>query len=415
MEHTIKNRINDIITAHISIPNGSVNKPYKAVVDFEKWNMGDVIYTEWKGLEEIGLTYQEESKTIEGIPTISGDLKVQLLFSLAGTPIHVKVFNLIINPDPRSLWKDIPSDVNDAYWKSDDVTNAGQVGDKQIVVASKRGRSHKNTGAFRDDDFAFHSFVEKGWSVVAVADGAGSSPYSRKGAAIACNATIEYFEQYFSANTEKEIEDAPPDAIRAIAQKHLYRAVKYVFDKIKEEAAGHAAAHPSSFNNKHKSALEYYHTTLIFAVFKRLDVGYVIMTFGVGDCPIILLNNDDVQLLNRLDVGEFGGGTRFITQPEIFTSKEIPVESRFNVTITQDFSYLFLMTDGIYDPKFEVESNLENQAHWKQFMEDLGGNNEAKVVVDFKQPATAVANNLAQWMDFWSPGNHDDRTLAIIY
>jgi hypothetical protein len=73
------------------------------------------------------------------------------------------------------------------------------------------------------------------------------------------------------------------------------------------------------------------------------------------------------------------------------------------------------MTDGIYDPKFEVESNLENQAHWKQFMEDLGGNNEAKVVVDFKQPATAVANNLAQWMDFWSPGNHDDRTLAIIY
>lgn len=410
-----KSRINDIIAAHISIPNGSVNKPYQVVVDFEKWNMGDVILSEWKGLAEIGLTYNSERKTIEGNPTVSGDHKIQLHFFLEGEPIHVKILNLIINPDPRSLWKDLPSDVNDPYAKADDATACALIGDRKLVVSSKRGRSHKNAGTFRDDDFAFYNFDDKGWSLIAVADGAGSSAFSRKGAEIACNATIEYFKQYFAENKEKEIEDAAPDAITAIAKKHMYQAVKYVFGQIKEEAEQHAAANPALFNHKNKTVLDYYHTTLIFALLKRFDFGYLIMTFGVGDCPIVLLKEEEVKLLNRLDVGEFGGGTRFVTQAAIFHSKEIPMESRFNVTIEQDFSYLFLMTDGIYDPKFEVEYNLEQLAHWKDFLEDLQGNNEAKAVVDFTQPLTEVAKSLSGWMDFWSPGNHDDRTLAIIY
>lgn len=415
MEHTIENRINDILTAPITIPNGSVNKPYKAVIDPEQWHMGDVVYLEWKGLEAIGLAYNAESKAIEGIPTVSGDVKIQLLFSLPGTPVHVKVLNLIVNPDPRSLWKDIPVDINDPYWKPDDVIKSGTLGDRHIAVVSKRGRSHKNTGAFRDDDCAFHSFEEKGWSVVAVADGAGSSPFSRKGAEIACRETIAFFKQYFADNKEKEIEHAAPGDMNSIAKQHMYLVVKHISDKIKEEAARHAATHPGLFTGRHTTAIEYYHTTFIFAAFRRFDFGYMILTFGVGDCPIILLNNDQVQLLNQLDIGEFGGGTRFITQPDIFASKEIPIESRFNVTITQEMSYLFLMTDGIYDPKFEVEVNLRSLAHWRQFMEDLNGNNEAKVIVDFKQPVNEVANQLAHWMDFWSPGNHDDRTLAIIY
>ncbi|OMP80189.1 PP2C family serine/threonine-protein phosphatase [[Flexibacter] sp. ATCC 35208] len=418
MEHTIKNRINDIIAAHISIPNGSVNKPYKAEVSFEKWNMADIVYAEWKGLEEIGLVYHKEQATIAGTPTVSGDHKIQLLFSLEGAPVNVKVFNLIINPDPRSLWKDIPGDVNDPYWKEDNVMAAAQLGDKQMVVSSKRGRSHKNVGTFRDDDFAYYSSDKKGWSVVAVADGAGSSLFSRKGAQIACNATINYFQQFFEESKEKEIEETDHSAIESltvVAKKHMYQAVKYVYEQIKAEAEKHSELNPTLFNNKNKSILEYYHTTLIFVVFKKFDFGYLILSFGIGDCPIILLQEDKVQLLNQLDVGEFGGGTRFITQPEIFHSKEIPMKSRFNVTIAPDFCYLFLMTDGIYDPKFEVEANLQNLALWKKFMEDLNGDNEEKVIVDFKQPAIEVATQLSAWMDFWSTGNHDDRTLAIIY
>ena len=77
-------------------------------------------------------------------------------------------------------------------------------------------------------------------------------------------------------------------------------------------------------------------------------------------------------------------------------------------------SKLFLMTDGIYDPKFVVESKLENMETWKNFLLDLSGENEDKAIVDFINDSE-IENQLSRWMDFWSKGNHDDRTLAIIY
>ena len=74
-----------------------------------------------------------------------------------------------------------------------------------------------------------------------------------------------------------------------------------------------------------------------------------------------------------------------------------------------------LMTDGIYDAKFVVEANLEKLEKWKEFIEDLQGNNEDNAKVVFEESNTEIANQLSTWMDFWSPGNHDDRTLAIVF
>ncbi len=74
-----------------------------------------------------------------------------------------------------------------------------------------------------------------------------------------------------------------------------------------------------------------------------------------------------------------------------------------------------LMTDGIYDPKFVVEANLEKIDKWNEFLEDLKGKNEEEIKVDFDKNNLDVNEQLSTWMDFWSPGNHDDRTLAIIY
>ena len=129
------------------------------------------------------------------------------------------------------------------------------------------------------------------------------------------------------------------------------------------------------------------------------------------------MNKDKTSttLLNWLDVGEFGGGTRFITQPEIFHSESNPMITRFNFQIHTDFSYLFLMTDGIYDAKFVVEANLEKHEKWLEFISDLDGENESKTLVEFNRENQNIGQQLSDWMNFWSPGNHDDRTLAIIY
>ena len=73
------------------------------------------------------------------------------------------------------------------------------------------------------------------------------------------------------------------------------------------------------------------------------------------------------------------------------------------------------MSDGIYDPKFVVEANLEKHEKWVEFLQDLHGKNEDNAAVEFSAENKEMANQLSNWMDFWSPGNHDDRTLAIIF
>ena len=181
----------------------------------------------------------------------------------------------------------------------------------------------------------------------------------------------------------------------------LYKNVRELHDSL------------SKYAESEEVALKDLHTTLIFTLVKKFSFGYVILSFGVGDCPINVINKDgSVQLLNFLDVGESSGATRFMTMHEIFSRPDMV--NRFGLNCFEDFSKLFLMTDGIYDPKFVVESKLENVESWKNFLRDLDGENDDEIKVDFDDD-TNIENQLSDWMDFWSKGNHDDRTLAIIY
>ncbi|MBI1837621.1 MAG: protein phosphatase 2C domain-containing protein [Flavobacteriia bacterium] len=433
MNFKLKSRIEDIKRLSIPLKNGTVGKDFKSVINYDDLNLSDLIFTEFRGLEEIGLKYNEIEDSIEGNPIQSGDHNIQLLFRIDGenedSELNIKEFSIIINPDPKSLWKDIESDKNDPFWKDDNVSTVDIVGEKKIVIASKRGRSHANVGSFRDDDFAYKYFNNSGWTVVAVSDGAGSYSLSRKGSEIACNAVVEYFEKHSDIDLHKDFEDKLLEfdmsrdevllnEIQILAKKNLYKATVFAHNEIKEFADKLAIEKPELFNNpKAKSPIDYFHSTLIFTLFKKFDFGYLVLTFGVGDCPIAIVNKDKTitSLMNWLDVGEFGGGTRFITQPEIFHSESNPMATRFNFQIFPDFSYLFLMTDGIYDPKFVVEANLEKNEKWQEFISDLEGNNDDKSKVNFNYANEEIDIELSKWMDFWSPGNHDDRTLAIIY
>lgn len=429
----LKNRIEDIIALQILIPNATEDKEYNAEINFKKLGLNDLIFEKWQGLEEIGLQFDKETDTIKGVPNKSGELKFKLLFKVTGeddnTAPNEKTITLVVNPDPKTLWKDIPSDKEAIFWKEDDAKAFGKLGGKYIVVASNRGRSHENVGSFRDDDFAFQFIEETGWSVIAVSDGAGGYSLSREGSRLACNAVIDYFENHSDKEIFQEFENKLLEfeqtkdetllkAIELEAKQKLYKAVVFAHEKIKSIATETQQSNPELFNNpKAKSLLDYFHATLIFTLFKKFDFGYVVLTFGVGDCPIAIMNKEQTEttLLNWLDVGEFGGGTRFVTQADIFHSKENPMASRFNLKIIDDFSYLFLMTDGIYDAKFVVEANLEKHEKWIEFLEDLQGKNEDNSKVNFNPENEKITDELAHWTDFWSAGNHDDRTLAIIF
>jgi len=266
--------------------------------------------------------------------------------------------------------------------------------------------------------------LQDGWEIVAVADGAGSAKYSRQGSNIATGFITECFNDaetlealnssviayYTGVPADTAVEQNNTDTLTNDNKlKHKSAIINILYKEVRN-----LHAQLIDFSRQEEINLKDLNTTLIFALCKKFDSGYVVLTFGVGDCPINILYEEGrkVTLLNTLDIGEFGGGTRFITMPEIFSDSNMG--NRFSINRFEGFSKLFLMTDGIYDPKFVTENKLEDIDTWRNFLNDLNGENEDGVKVDFEKD-TDIEKQLLQWLDFWSKGNHDDRTLAIIY
>lgn len=418
----------EFIEKHLMLENANAKKEYNYTIDLQLFP--NIVIKEIRNLKDIGLEFDAETNRIFGTPAIANTVELQIVFYNKkddNKSEDIKIVPFIINPDPKDLWLEKASDPNAKYAKPDEDSFKGIFLDKKIVIASKRGRSHAHEGSFRDDDFKVNQLID-GWAVVAVADGAGSAKYARQGSKLATEFITERFNNddiltelnqsvtaYF---TEKEIvtetetsegenlENTKPQDDKL---KHksaiinvLYKKVLLLHNELK------------AFAEQEQIVLKDLNTTLIFALCKKFDFGYVVLTFGVGDCPINVISNDSqaVCLLTTLDVGEFGGGTRFITMPEIFQNPNMG--ARFGVNKYDDFSKLFLMTDGIYDPKFITENKLEDLESWQNFLKDLDGENEDNAKVDFVQDEN-IDQQLLHWLDFWSKGNHDDRTLAIIY
>lgn len=393
--------------AHWVLKNASAKQFYEFSLDME--DFPNIKIQNISGLEETGLTF--ENDTISGTPVTNNmyHLDVQFYHTHDQKQIEAKKIQLFVNADPKDLWKNIPSDKNAVFYKSEEDSFKGSFSDKKIVVASKRGRSHAHEGKFREDDFAVN-ILPNDWNIVSVSDGAGSAIASREGSRLATVTINQFFNSqeilsglenninrmYASGYSREEQLDAEQNIKNVLSESVLH--VHQTLEKT-------AAENVLSVNDLH--------ATLIFTLLKKFSFGYVILSFGVGDCPINLINPDfsEVKLLNQMDVGEFGGGTRFITMKEIFNDQ---MNSRFRIICVKDFSYLVLMTDGIYDPKFITENKLEDTESWTSFFEDLAGNNDDRTKADFINDEK-IDEELLIWSDFWSRGNHDDRTLAIIY
>ncbi|WP_083190097.1 PP2C family serine/threonine-protein phosphatase [Chryseobacterium artocarpi] len=397
----------DFKDAHWVLKNATSGKFYEFSVKMAEFP--NIRIQNIRNLEEIGLVF--ENSRIFGTPITNTvhDLDIEFFHTEDQDNIDIKRVQLFINTDPKNLWKNIPTDKNADFYKDDEASFYGTFSDKKIVVASKRGRAHAHEGKFREDDFAVNILPAE-WNIVSVSDGAGSAVMSRAGSELVTASINSFFSSeeilhdieknihlvYSKKHSTQEQNEAHQNIIRC-----LYEGVLQVHHVLEKTAL------------ENNLSINDFHATLIFSLVKKFSFGYVILSFGVGDCPINIINTDfsEVKLLNSMDVGEFSGGTRFITMKEIFNDQ---IVSRFTITCVEDFSYLVLMTDGIYDPKFLTENKLEYIESWNAFFKDLNGGNEDQAQVNFMND-TGIDQQLLQWTDFWSRGNHDDRTLAIIY
>jgi len=407
----------------VQLQNGKVNQPYTYLFDITIFEIADIGDFWFEGLDELGLEFNKTTDMIEGTPSQAGDYKIVLKCKRTtwkeGDPVFERPITLIINPDPRSLWNDIPTPEDILYYKSDsaceyqkvEMTSGflglGKKPRKDIVVASQRGRSHAHEGKPRDDDFKICHQQEGGWYVMSVADGAGSAKFSREGSRIACETVSGIcFSQLGKYN--KEVENIIKDFERDQCETKRKKLGDALYNII-------GSAVFKAYKNIEREALESgnhikdYSTTLLVTITKSFKFGWFVASFWVGDGGIGIYNQDTqyLKIMGEPDGGEFAGQTRFLTMPEIMQPTEIYKRLRFE--IVEDFTAIVLMTDGVTDPKFETEANLMKIEKWNSLWQDINSS------VELKDDNEAAAGQLLKWLDFWSPGNHDDRTIAILY
>lgn len=416
---------NEIRQLGLRFPNGTVKKEYSYSFQLPTDKI-DVI--ELSGIDELGLTLEMDKPgefSLLGKPQKAGDFTLKLRYTtVEGEPVSELIIPIAFNPSPRDLWKNIPTDRNIPYFKEDSdkeylKVEAGKDGSpkKDIVAASQRGRSHAQEGKARDDHFSLFHCEESDWYIIAVADGAGSAKYSRKGSEVACNTVIDHCKNLLFENPEFEASIREYEADRDNQEKRT-NVTRHVIDIVYKGAMkAHEAVKKVAEANE-ESKLKDFATTLMFAVCKKYDFGWFIASFWVGDGAMCLFdeNNKTAKLLGTPDEGEFSGQTRFLTMPEIFRDPEV-VAKRLRMAIVPDFTALFLMSDGVSDPMFETDKNLNDYAKWEEFYNNLkkGFPEDEIGGVDLSDDNEAAKDQLLGWLDFWSPGNHDDRTIAILY
>lgn len=409
-------KIKDFIDSAFTIPNATVGKPYSFTFDFSKEPFKGVNILSVTG-QNLTINYDKDTATYSSTFIEAGQFKVDLSFKLEGDSSDesagVKEVKLLVNPDPKSLWKNLDSDRNDPYWKEDNLSASGIFGSKKFVVGSKRGRSHAHEGIFRDDDYGFSFSEQTGWGIIAVADGAGSAKYSRKGSLLACQNVVEYFKNIPQDELDK-LSEAISAEINESNESNQKVISSFCITNLGKAAFGALTAIKAEANIK-SAQVKDYSTTLIFAFVKEFGDKLFISSFWVGDGGIGIFSkvSNMVSLLGVPDSGEFSGQTRFLTMNEIFADNAYI--SRIKYKIVDKSAKLILMTDGITDAKFQTDAALENIDVWNSFIHDLEGANDDSISVNFEADVKVSEENLMKWMDFWSPGNHDDRTIAILY
>lgn len=413
-----------LVSKHIQLQNGKVNQPYKQFFDITDFGITNIGHYEFEGLEDIGLNYAHETGLIEGIPSKAGDHKIILkCFKHGGfddETVFERPLTLIVNPDPRSLWNTIPTPDTIEYYKPDSdcdfvkvpvskgFMGLGKKERKDIVAASQRGRSHAHEGNPRDDDFSIDYLTDSEWYLLTIADGAGSAQYSREGAKIACETVTKVCSSQlvkYNKEVDQLIKDFEGENTSEIKRKKLGDALYNIIGSSVFKAYKNIEKEAQDKDYQFRE----YSTTLLTTVAKKFKFGWFVAAFWVGDGGIGIYNKDTqyLKILGEPDGGEFAGQTRFLTMSEVMQPAEIYRRLRFE--IIDDFTALILMTDGVTDPKFETDSNLMKVEKWNELWDDLTSK------VNLSDDNEESKNELMEWLNFWSPGNHDDRTIAILF
>lgn len=386
------------------VDNARVGQAYQSKITvISPHDAGEISYkAESFKFPDTQFYFDEDTQSIQGQPIEANPIEFSFQF-IAEDETRSAQCRLNVIADPRSLWKVIEPEAGQEFVKTHLDQAMIDTPNYKIVAASRRGRSHEHVGSFRDDDFAIHLIEDSPWSVITVADGAGSAKYSREGSRIAVEIVQSEFQRYLNPYTIDDLNNdlakwqvGSQDQVTVGIATKLNQQFHHVYYEIYKSILNQIELQATNLGANTKD----FSTTLLVAVVCKLADKTFVSTFSVGDGAIALYSESNLRLMNDPDGGEYAGQTRFLDRSiaQDFTN-------RLKIGCFTDVDAILLMTDGISDPIFETDSGLLNLAKWQKLYAELDP------IMQIESADTA----LLEWMHFFTPGHHDDRTMAVLW
>ena len=396
-----------------SLPKAQAGRPYVTFIGGDVLSTNPLAVYSCTDLEKIGLHYFADKNQITGIPKKSGSFDFQFNireYNESGMEeLSTHTLRLIVEDEYDFPIKD--PDETDPYWKPNDsvftiAVNRGKKKrlKKDIAAASKRGYQHIEKGKIREDDFYVRYDPHTRWYALAVADGSGKSKYSRKGSKIACISAVDSCLERLAIHSRK----LKKLTIRYTWRRseHLRREIVGKLHEIIASSVMDAYSDIVDEATRFQCKPDDYATTLLMCICKKFEFGWLIGTFGVGDGAACVYHQNKWNA-NLMGGNELPSTKLFLTTPGILEPSGLA--QRICFTIVDDFSALFLMTNGVSNPKFDGEADLPCFELWNRFWDDISSQ------VNFSGKINDIGEELLKWLDFWTPGKYDDRTIALLF
>ena len=392
-------RTKPLPTVIFHVPNAKEGEKYSGELTGKESNGRAVKITKVIVPVELGLSFDAKTTLITGVPLVNGERKLPLRYQLASGEELSGECTMIINPDPRSLWKVLEPDMGQPYGKPhiDKSQISIDINKTKLIAASRRGRSHEHNGSFRDDDFFIDH--DQGWSIIIVADGAGSAKFSREGSRLAVSTVGGHIKSVLASEqgvTLTQLLDSEEELNTKL--NTLGREFHYIYHKASSLAVQAIEAEAAARADQPRA----FATTLLAAAVRNCGDKFFVATFWLGDGAIAVYDPEDtVKLMGTPDGGEFAGQTLFLDRSVLSDNS---FGKRVKIGSFSDKAALVLMTDGVSDPYFETDAGLADSKRWHHLWNDLSP------CLAAEDAPSAVAD----WLHFFIAGHHDDRTVAVL-
>jgi hypothetical protein len=250
--------------------------------------------------------------------------------------------------------------------------------------ASVRGRAHAHRGEYRDDAIACASTASL--LVLAVADGAGSSPLSRIGAAVTAQTAVDRVVSRFLLTDDA---DAKLTTL-GTAMAHAVYDASLTLHAL-------AAAHGCGATD--------FRTTLILVAICGDDI----LVSQVGDgAAIVQTRAGDVLRASTLRESAWAGEVHcFIPEPCASAQAAAIRHVR-----AENVELVALFSDGIDDPFHPLEqSGTAIAEQWRHGTE----HNIGAAIQSYRGPVLDSTESLLDWLQFEQRGEVDDRSLIVAW